>query len=315
MDGDGIAEDRSETALGRGVERVLEQPAEDTEAPIGGVDDCGTRLGGGDTRARHQRVMPDYSPLVDGDRRQQLARGERRHQVPRPVEVGVHIAQVVVLVEELGDRLAVPGRSGPHLDRVGELLPPPVRAWARPRCGAASPVRSSLRRTVTSAASRFPSEPRFISSTLRTSGARAASDSGSGPKSPPALVSGRPQSCTATWTDPSPDSSVNLDLAEVVVRVRVVKREADELLDDRAEPPLVLCGDSASGCKRREDCQHQRRRARVAEDGDLYPRHGKAMLEAEFGLRLPTERLQARHSATHCDQPSPVSARFRGPFA
>src|SRR4029453_18675032 len=27
-------------------------------------------------------------------------------------------------------------------------------------------------------------------------------------KSPPALVSGRPQSCTVTWTDPSPDSSV-----------------------------------------------------------------------------------------------------------
>ena len=66
----------------------------------------------------------------------------------------------------------------------------------------------------------------------------------------------------------------NLDLAEVVVRVRVVKREADELLDDGAEAPLVLSGNSDTGCKRREECQYQRRRARVAEDGELYPRHG-----------------------------------------
>ena len=70
MNGDGIPEDRSEAALGCRVERVLEQPAEDTEPPIGGVDDRGTRLGGGNTSERHQRVMPDYSPLVDGDRRQ-----------------------------------------------------------------------------------------------------------------------------------------------------------------------------------------------------------------------------------------------------
>src|SRR6266536_1779600 len=79
----------------------------------------------------------------------------------------------------------------------------------------------------------------------------------------------------------------NLNLAEVVVRVRIVKREAEELLDDRAEPPLVLSGDSDSGCKGREECQYQRLRARVAEDGDLYPRHGKRrMLEADFGPRL-----------------------------
>src|SRR2546429_322540 len=38
--------------------------------------------------------------------------------------------------------------------------------------------------------------------------AGVASGSGSDPNSPPALVSGRPQSCTATWTDPSPASSV-----------------------------------------------------------------------------------------------------------
>ncbi len=49
----------------------------------------------------------------------------------------------------------------------------------------------------------------------------------------------------------------DLDLAEVVVRVRVVKREADEFLDDRAEPPLVLCRDSDSGCKRGDQCKHQ----------------------------------------------------------
>ena len=129
----------------RRVKRVLEQPAEDTEAAIGGVDDCSTCLGRGDTSERHQRVMPDYSPLVDGDRRQQLARRERRHQVPRPVEVGVHIAQVVVLVEELGDRLAVLGRSRPHLDRVGRFYTGLCAPRAQPRCGAASPVRRHAR--------------------------------------------------------------------------------------------------------------------------------------------------------------------------
>jgi len=66
----------------------------------------------------------------------------------------------------------------------------------------------------------------------------------------------------------------DLDLAEVVVRVRVLKRKADELLDNRAEPPLVLCVDSDSGCKRRDQRKHERRRARVAENGDFYSRHG-----------------------------------------
>jgi hypothetical protein len=49
----------------------------------------------------------------------------------------------------------------------------------------------------------------------------------------------------------------DLDLAEVVVRVRVVEREVDESLDDRAEPPLVLGGDSYSGCERGDQCKHQ----------------------------------------------------------
>ena len=62
MDGDGIPEDRSEAVLGCRVERVLEQPAEDTEAPIGGVDDRGARLGGGDTGSGISAWCPTTRP-------------------------------------------------------------------------------------------------------------------------------------------------------------------------------------------------------------------------------------------------------------
>src|SRR4029453_5298157 len=38
MDGDGVAEDRGQASLPRGVERVLEHLAEHTEAPVGGMN-------------------------------------------------------------------------------------------------------------------------------------------------------------------------------------------------------------------------------------------------------------------------------------
>ena len=275
MDGDGIPEDRREAALGCRVERVLEQPAEDTEAPIGGVDDCGTRFSGGDTRERHQRVMPDNSPFVDGNRRHQLIRGERRHQIPRPVEVGVHIAQVVVLVEELSDRLSVLGRRGHHLDCVGSFSPRPC---APGRGLDVVPPRSSF---VTCADGHFCRQPLPVRTEVHQQHvADVRTESGERLGQRPELTSSARQRQAPVVHDDL-DRSVtrverDLDLAEVVVRVCVVKREADELMDDRAEPPLVLCRDSGSGCKRREECQYQRRRARVAEDGDLYPRHGKS---------------------------------------
>ncbi len=118
MDRDGISEDGREASLDRRAERVLEHPAEQTEPAIGGVDDRGARLGGGDTGERHQRVVPDHLTVVHRDRRQQLARREPCNQVPRPIEVRVHVTQVVVLVEELGDRLSVLGRARSHLDRI-----------------------------------------------------------------------------------------------------------------------------------------------------------------------------------------------------
>ena len=62
MDGDRIAEDRSESTVGSRLECVREEPTEDTEAAIGGVDDGGTRLCGRDIGERHQGVVPDYSP-------------------------------------------------------------------------------------------------------------------------------------------------------------------------------------------------------------------------------------------------------------
>ena len=66
----------------------------------------------------------------------------------------------------------------------------------------------------------------------------------------------------------------HLDLAQVVVRVGVLESEADEALDNRAQPPLVLCGGSGGGRKRRQEGQHERPRARVAQDSELHPGHG-----------------------------------------
>ena len=47
-----------------------------------------------------------------------------------------------------------------------------------------------------------------------------------------------------------------LDLAEVVVRVCVVKSEADEPFDNPAQPPRIVFGNSGSGRKRREESQY-----------------------------------------------------------
>src|SRR4029450_3495593 len=51
--------------------------------------------------------------------RENSTRHERSYQLWRPVEVRMHAAQVVVLVEELRDRLSVLWRCRPHPDRVG----------------------------------------------------------------------------------------------------------------------------------------------------------------------------------------------------
>jgi hypothetical protein len=67
----------------------------------------------------------------------------------------------------------------------------------------------------------------------------------------------------------------HLDLTEIIVRVGVVKREADEALDDRAQPPLVISADSGSTAERRNESQNQRLRAPIAQDADLHPGHGK----------------------------------------
>ncbi len=100
---------------------MLEQTAEEAEAPIGGVDDRGARLGGRNIGTRHQSVVSDYSPVVEPDCGPQLARRERRHQVARPVEIRVYVAQLVVLVQELGDWLGVVEACRSDLDRIGQL--------------------------------------------------------------------------------------------------------------------------------------------------------------------------------------------------
>ena len=67
----------------------------------------------------------------------------------------------------------------------------------------------------------------------------------------------------------------HLDFPEIVVRVGVVKGETDEARYDRVQLPRVLCGDAGRGRKYWQETQHKRLRARVAQDGCLYPGHGK----------------------------------------
>jgi len=67
----------------------------------------------------------------------------------------------------------------------------------------------------------------------------------------------------------------HLNLPEVVVGIGVLEGEVDDARDDRLQPPRVLHADSARGRERWDEGQHQRPRARVAEDGCLHPRHGK----------------------------------------
>ena len=285
MDGDGIPEDRSEAALDCRVKRVLEQPAENTEAPIGGVDDCGTRFSGGDTRERHQRVMPDNSPLVDGDRGQQLIGGERRHQIPRPVEVGVHVAQVVVLVEELGDRLSVLGRRGHHLDCAGSFFPRPC---APGRGLDVVPPRPSL---VTCAHGHFCRQPLPVRTEVHQQhvadvGTESAERLGQRPE---VASSARQRQAPVVHGDL--DRSVarlerDLDLAEIVVRVRVVKREADSCPTTAPSRRSSSARIPQAAAKAGRSASTRDVALAFAEYGDLYPRHGKAMLEAEFGPRL-----------------------------
>ena len=186
----------------------------------------------------------------------------------------MHVAQLVVLVQELGDRLGVLRRSRPHLDRVGRfcarLCAPrgslDVVPAARSIAGQAD---GDLRRQALPLGTEIQ-EPHVPG---------VSCERGERLRQRPEVAPGARQR-QAPVVHGDVDETVarlerHLDLAEVVVGVGVVKREADEALHDRAQPPLVLCWDSDSDCKGREEGQHQRRRARVAQDGDLHPRHGK----------------------------------------
>jgi hypothetical protein len=161
---------------------------------------------------------------------------------------------VVVLVEELGDRLGVfCGCS--HLDRVGRFCSHsgapgrsfdvvPSRLWIAARADGdqrhkALPVGSEVQE-------------------LHVRVGRCKRGE---------LLRQRPEvaPCARQRQAPVVHGDMNealirleryLDLAEVVVQVGVVEREVEEALDDRAQPPRVLCVDSGSGCKRREEGTH-----------------------------------------------------------
>ena len=289
MDRDGVAEDGGEPALARRVQRLLEHPAEDAQAAIGGVDDGGTRLGGADAWNRHHRVVPDHPPLVERDRGDQPARFERRHQVARPVEVGVDVAQVVALVEELGDRLGVLRCGRPHLDRIGRLRsrrtsPGGVRDVVAARALSAVRADGDLRRQTLPLGAEV--QELHVSGVRREGGQRLGQ---------------RPEVASRTRQRHPPvvhhdvDVTVgrlerHLDLAEIVVRVRVLEREADEPLDDGAQSPRVVRGNRGRRRKGGEHGRHHRRRARVAQDGDLHPRHREAMLVGRRSRRRSVGR-------------------------
>ena len=88
-------------------ECVVEDAVEDPEAPVGGVDDGHSRLGRGRALLRYDGVVADDLVAVDGDGREQGTRIETLAHPARTIEVRMAVGQVVVLVQELRDRLGV----------------------------------------------------------------------------------------------------------------------------------------------------------------------------------------------------------------
>jgi hypothetical protein len=275
MDGHGIAEDGRKAALARDLERVIDHAPEDPEASVRGVNDGRAGLAARSAGERHQRVVPDDASLVHGDRRQELLHLEHGHQVARPVEVLVHVAEVVVLVEELGDRLGIQRRPRPQLDRVlcsgGRGRRPRRGLDVVPRglAGGAGADRD------------LGGQPLSVAPQVQELNAAGLGFDGGQP------LRERPEAAPAAHQRPPPVVHGHLnavvtgleghfDLAELLARIAVLEREGEEALDHRGELPLVLRGDPGGGGERREHRQDQRRRACVAQNGDLHPRHGMA---------------------------------------
>ena len=121
MHRDGVAVDRRQAEAAGSVDGVREHPAEDAESAVGGVDDRRTGLGRRRLARGHDRVVSDHLPVVDGDGRPEPTRRQLACEEAGPVEVGVHIAQVVVLVQEPGDPLGVLRARRADLDGVAEV--------------------------------------------------------------------------------------------------------------------------------------------------------------------------------------------------
>ncbi len=184
----------------------------------------------------------------------------------------MHVAQVVVLVEELGDRLSVFRCRRPHLDRIGR-----VGLGAGALRGGDDVVAARL-----SAAVRADRDLRRQTLPLGTEVQELhvpgdGLEGGKWLRQRPEVASG-----TRQWQAPvvhrDLDETVarlerHLDLAEVVVRIGVLEREADEALDDGSQSPRIVRGDSDRSRKGGDHRRHQRRRARVAEHRELHARH------------------------------------------
>ena len=240
---DRASPDRVEPSCLRSGDRMVEDAVEDPEAAIGGVDDRDAGLRRGRAGHGHRRVMADHLPVVNGDGGEKRARLEALAHPARTVEVRMAVGEVVVLVQELGDRLRIVRVAVPDLDLVTG-----VARHRSPRAVPASRSRGTRARRDRSTTRpgrmrRFPSAPRLISRRSSASWAIARRSGGS------------PLACVRRGERPAPVVDVHLDTPadeverqlDVAVRlsgVRVLEREAHEV-DDRAGERVGLLGRDA----------------------------------------------------------------------
>ena len=274
--GDGVAVDRGQAELAGAVDGVREHPAEDAEAPVRRVDDCRARLGRRRIAGGQDRMVADHAPVVDGDGRPQPTVRHLGGEEARPVEVGVHVAEVVVLVQEPSDPLGVFHAGLSNVDGVAEVGGSRVvdalvsrRRRIGHRVGGGGP--NVRRQPLTLAAevdqAQVVGVPCQRCQRRRERPGRAAHG---GERQPPVVdVDGR---------DPGARLQRHLDLAPRVVRICVVEGKADERLDYRPQAPGVRVGNARRCRERRDDSGHKPRCAGVAPDGDLDVRHAAATL-------------------------------------
>ena len=289
MHGDRIAVDRGQAELAGAVDGVREHAAEDAEPPVRRVDDCRASLGGLRIAAGHDRMVADHAPVVDGDGRMEPAVLQLGGKEARPIEVRVHVAEVVVLIQEPSDALGVFHAGLSNVDGVAEVAGSRVgdalvlrQRQIGVRLGGGGP--NMRRQPLAVAAEVDQAQVLAVCQRCQRRRERRTRATRGGKRQPPVVhVDGR---------DPGARLQRHLELAPRVGPIRVIEGKADERLDDRPEAPGVRVGNPRRRSEGRNDSGHQCRCAGVTPDSDLHAGH------ASPTLRHHRVRFR-RHSASH----------------